>query len=98
MYPKFLSFRSKEIIIIGPGFSLKASLLHSWQCPAILNFAVHEIVQRAEVLNRESTGGQSNYYRCKNLTINYLTPLLVMHVMHTIGFDVLSKLASSLSR
>jgi len=40
--PSVFPFRSKEIIIIVPGFSLKASLLHSWQCPAISNSAVHE--------------------------------------------------------
>jgi hypothetical protein len=34
-------------------------------------------VQQSEVLNENSTGGRSSYYRCENLTINYLTPLLV---------------------
>jgi len=43
-------------------------------------------VGRNEVLKRDSTGGLSSYYRCENLTTNYLTPLLsVCNVMHAIG-------------
>jgi len=40
--------------IIVPGLSLKASLLHSWQCPAIVqNFTVHETCNFAEVLKEK---------------------------------------------
>jgi len=77
--PKSLSFISLRRLyyIIVPGFSLKASLLHSWQCPAIFqNFIVHELCNSWSP-KRDSSGGRSNYYRCENLTINYLTPLIV---------------------
>jgi len=45
-----------------------------------------------EVLKRDSTGGLSSYYRCENLTTNYLTPLLsVCNVMHAIGSSYSTK-------
>jgi len=59
----------------SPGFSQEASLLDSWQCPA--NFKTpREWCNVMKSYKEKSTGGRSNYYRCENLTTNYLTPLL----------------------
>lgn len=48
----FISLRRLYYIIV-PGFSLKASLLHSWQCPAIVQLHTPRNVQRAEVLKEK---------------------------------------------
>jgi len=55
LYPKsfILLVKGDYNYIIVPGLSLKASLLHSWQCPAKFKLHSPRIVQHVEVLKEK---------------------------------------------
>jgi len=73
-----LSFISQRRLYLCPGFSLKASLLVSWQCPAIRTSQSTRCATCRSPIKRKYRRS-SKYYRCENLIINlFLLPLLLM--------------------